>query len=451
MKKSVGVYTAISIVIANMIGTGVFTSIGFQVIDIHSVFSIMLLWVAGGVIALSGALTYGELAARMPHSGGEYYYLSRIYHPSIGFLSGWISLLVGFAAPVALASIAFSKYLSSVFPLIHGYHIENHVAAGIILLLTSIHAYNVKAGSYFQVSFTSIKIILISIFILSAFIIGGDRQTISIIPKMVDWKEIISPAFAVSLVFVTYAYSGWNASVYIASEINNPKKNVPKSLLIGTAVVLLCYVLLNYVFLYTSPMSQLAGQVEVGYISATNIFGNLGGRLMGLIISLLLISTMSAMIFAGPRVIKVMGEDMKAFRFFSYQNNNGAPVYAILLQCIITLIFIYTSSFESVLTYTGFTLNLFTFLTVAGIFVLRYRDKKNNVDDSKLTYKTWGYPFVPIIFLVISLWILVFLMKEKTTESLLGLATVLSGFIFYYLTTKFETDKKKFETNDEEN
>jgi APA family basic amino acid/polyamine antiporter len=437
LKKSIGVYTAISVVIANMIGTGVFTSIGFQVIDIHQITSILLLWVIGGFIALSGALTYGELAASMPHSGGEYYYLSRIYHSSIGFLSGWISLLVGFAAPVALASIAFSKYLSNVFEISASN--QSHVAAGIVILLTAVHAYHVKVGSYFQVTFTSIKILLILIFILAAFIIGNSAY----IPKMdllnFNWSEIKSPAFAVSLIYVTYAYSGWNASVYIASEINSPQKNIPKSLFIGTLIVMLLYVLLNYVFLYTCPIGQLKGQVEVGFISATNIFGSLGGKLMGMIISLLLISTMSAMVFAGPRVIKVMGEDMRIFRFFNYQNKNGAPVFAILLQCIITLIFIYTSSFEQVLTYTGFTLNLFTFLTVMGVFILRYKKRKNNMPTiDNIKYKTWGYPFTPILFLIINLWILGFLLKEKTMESLLGLITVMSGFIFYFLSVRFE-------------
>jgi basic amino acid/polyamine antiporter, APA family len=432
VKSKVGLITAVAIVIANIIGTGVFTSIGFQAANIPSEFPLIMLWVIGGFLALFGALSYGELASAMPHSGGEYYYLSRIYHPAIGFLAGWVSLIVGFSAPIALAAIAFGSYLNGVFPQIP----TVHSAGAIVILVTLVHSFNIKTGSAFQVIFTTIKVILILVFIIAGFLIANP-QDISLMPKAGDMGLITGNFFAISLIFVTYAYSGWNAATYIASEIESPSKNVPKALLIGTLVVMVLYALINYIFMLTTPLNEFVeklpdgsftGRVEVGLISARHIFGSTGGDVMGLIIATLLISTISAMIFVGPRVIQAMAKDLKILSFFSKNNRNDIPVRCILFQMALTLIFIYSSSFEVVLNYAGFTLNLFTLLTVLGLFVHRYKNKKRDYG-----YKTWGYPVVPVLFILLNLWILIYLLINKTVESVSGLATVAAGLIFFYL------------------
>ncbi len=431
MKKKVGLITAVAVVIANIIGTGVFTSIGFQAAVIQSGFPLIMLWVVGGVLALFGALSYGELASAMPHSGGEYYYLSRIYHPAVGFLAGWVSLIVGFSAPIALAAIAFGSYLNGVFPELP----IVHTAAAIVVLITLVHSFNLKTGSAFQVIFTTVKVLLILVFIIAGFLIAVP-QDISIMPKTGDLGHITGNFFAISLIFVTYSYSGWNAATYIASEIEAPARNVPRALFIGTVVVMALYALINYIFLYTTPISEfvsvnadgsLTGKVEVGLISARNIFGSTGGNVMGLVIATLLISTISAMVFVGPRVIQAMAKDIRVMSFFSKNNKNDVPTRCILFQSAITLIFIYSSSFEVVLNYAGFTLNLFTLLTVTGLFVYRHRNK-----NSEHSYKTWGYPVVPLLFIALNLWILTYLLFNKTVESVSGLATVLAGLIFYY-------------------
>ncbi len=419
-----GLFTITSFVIANMIGTGVFTSLGFQLMGIKTPFAIIFLWLLGGVIALCGSLVYGELGAAMPRSGGEYNYLTQIYHPVIGFLAGWISITVGFAAPVALASMALGTYTNKVFPELSSVW----VAISTLLVITAIHSWDVRQGSRFQNIFTIFKVLLIIVFIFCGFLITPFYQNITLIPDSVSWNEIISPAFAVSLIYVTYAYSGWNASSYIASEIKNPAKLLPKSLFLGTIIVTILYVLLNYTFLLTAPVNEMEAQVDVGYISAFHIFGKTGGDIMGMLISFLLVSSISSMVFVGPRVSQVMGEDYKLLQFLSLKNKKSIPVYAILVQSFISLIMIITGSFEAVLTYTGFTLNLFTFLAVAGIFVHRLRYK--NIERP---YKTFGYPIVPILFLVIMSWTLFFLLTEKTTESLLGLATVFSGLLLYFI------------------
>lgn len=417
----VGLLTAISLVVANMIGTGVFTSLGFQVAALPSVFSLLMLWVVGGVIALCGALSYGELGAAMPRSGGEYHLLTRIFHPIIGYLSGWISATLGFAAPTALAAIALGKYTQAVIPQIHG----THLAAAVVIVISAIHAYSVQIGSWFQNISTLFKVLLILLFIGAAFF-ARDHQSISAWPVMGDLDLISSPGFAVSLIYVSYAYTGWNAAVYIVGEIHDPSKNLPRSLFAGTLLVLILYVMLNFVFLYTVPMNELEGKVEIGFLSATGIFGAAGGELMSLVIAVLLVSTVSAMVFVGPRISMTMGEDMPTLKVLGKKSASGIPVNSILFQLVVTLVFIYTSSFEQLLIYASFMLTLFTTLTVLGVIVLRIKNPH-----LKRPYRTWGYPLTPIIYLVLNSWIMVYVFLDKTQESLIGMGIALMGLVVY--------------------
>ncbi len=423
----IGLLTAVSLVVANMIGTGVFTSLGFQVADIPSVFPLLALWIVGGIISLCGALTYGELGAALPRSGGEYHLLSTIFHPMLGYLSGWISATLGFAAPTALAAIALGKYTEVVFPEVPG----THLAAAVVVVSSIIHSTTIKIGSAFQNIFTIVKVLLIVLFIGTGFFVL-DPQPISVWPKAGDFQLITSGSFAVSLIYVSYAYTGWNVAIYIVGEIKQPFKNLPRSLFIGTLLVLILYVLLNYVFLYTVPMQNLAGVVEVGFLSAIGIFGQAGGEIMSLIIAVLLISTVSAMVFVGPRISMTMGEDMPVLKLLAKKSANGIPVNAILFQMLVTLAFIYTSSFEQVLIYASFMLALFTSLAVLGVFVLRFKRP-----DLPRPYKTWGYPITPAIYLLLNTWIMVYVFIDKTTESLIGIGIALVGLVIYLINHLF--------------
>jgi APA family basic amino acid/polyamine antiporter len=431
--KKLGLYTTIAFVIANMVGTGVFTSLGFQLSGISNSVSILALWIIGGIIALCGSLVYSELGASMPRSGGEYHYLSKIYHPYIGFLSGWVSITVGFAAPVAAACMALGGYTHLVFPVIP----SQLVAVAIIVIITFIHSYDIRFGGNFQNIFTSFKIVLILVFIVCGFVLTPHLQDLTPHLKAFTFKDLLSPNMAISLVYVCYAFSGWNASAYIASEIKNPQRTIPRSLFVSTLIVTALYFLLNFTFLLTTPASEMVGMKEVGLISAIHIFGLTGGNIMGMLISVLLISTISSMIFVGPRVSQVMGEDLKLLRFLSVKSKHQTPVYAILLQSAISVMLIITSSFESVLIYAGFTLSLFTFLTVMGVFI--HRAKYKTVERP---YKTWGYPVVPIIFLLVTGWILVFTFYGRPLESSLGLITVFSGSLLYFFNKRYENIHK---------
>jgi basic amino acid/polyamine antiporter, APA family len=431
--RRIDLSTATCIVIANTIGVGVFTSLGFQVTSITSGFALLALWVVGGIFAFCGALCYGELASIMPRSGGEYYYLSRIYHPIVGFLSGWVSVTVGFAAPIAAAAIALGQYLGNVVPGI------NAQVIGLIAVISIslIHTRNVRIGSYFQDISTILKISLILVLIACGFLVQP-FQPLSFSPSAEAFAEIFTAPFATSLVFVTYAYSGWNASIYIASDIKKPEKNIPRSLLLGTSVVLVLYVLLNFIFLLTTPINELAGQLDVGYVAANRIFGGMGRNIMGLLISFGLISSISSMTWAGPRVMQAIGEDIPLFRPLSKRNQNGVPIYAMLLQLAIVLFLILSSSFEAVITYLGFTLTLSACVTVLGVFVHRLR-----YPNISRPYQTWGYPFTPLIFLTVGLWMLVFIFHDKPAESLAGLGTILLGIPVYQWSQRQKENVKK--------
>ncbi len=428
MSKSVkiSISTAIALVIANMIGTGVFTSLGFQLLDLKSPFSIIMLWFVGGLLALCGALTYGEIGIIFPKSGGEYHYLSKLYHPLFGFLSGWVSVTVGFTAPIALAAVALGKYVTSIFPALSA----DILAVLVVIILTFIHSANLKKGAGFQRVTTIFKVIVIIVFILAGFFYQPTHAT-SLIADSNSINEIFSADFAVCLIFVSYAYSGWNASSYIAEEIENPEKNLPKSLITGTFVVTCLYILLNFVFMYSVPSDQLAGKVEIGFISAEHLFGSKIGNIMGIVIGLLLVSSISAMVMTGPRVSKAMGEDFNRLSFLAKTNNNNIPVIALIIQCLIAITLILTSNFESVLTFIGFTLSLFTFFTVAGIFIIR---KNNKVVTNN--YKTLFYPYVPVFYLLLNAWVICYTMYKKPLESTYGLIILLVGFVLWMLVKK---------------
>ncbi|PYL53352.1 MAG: amino acid permease [Verrucomicrobia bacterium] len=425
-RRTVGFFTACGIVVANIIGTGVFTSLGFQVADIHSGFALLMLWIVGGIAALCGALCYGELSAALPRSGGEYHFLSEIYHPAIGFMAGFISATVGFAAPVALAAMAFGKYFHGVFdfgsPIV--------LSFVLVWIVALFHFGNLRLGSAFQNIWTVVKLFLIAALIAAGLLIE-QKQPISFLPHAADTMSIFSGAFAVALVYVMYSYSGWNASSYIIGEVKNPQRNVPRSLLIGTIIVMVAYVLLNAVFLATTPQNEMSGQLEVGLISGRHIFGENGGRVVGAIICLGLISAISSMTWIGPRVTMSMGEDHWLLRFLGRKNAAGVPAKAVIVQLLIVNILLLTRSFELVIVYIQFALLLCSLLTVIGVVVLRV-----SRPEIARPYRVWLYPVPPIIFAAITIWMMIFLLRSKTTESVAGLGTVIAGFLLYFCAGK---------------
>jgi APA family basic amino acid/polyamine antiporter len=444
MKTRFSLTTATALVIANMVGTGVFTSLGFQVGTdasgrpvISSGLALLLLWILGGAIALFGALTYSEAGVLFPRCGGEYHYLTKMYHPAAGFLSGWISFLVGFAAPVAASSIALGNYLRSALALpermaggLSFVRVSSLIAIAVILLVTAIHATDKMFGAKFQNVITFFKVIVI--FGMGGLgLILGKSAHLSFALTRAAGHDILSPAFAVSMFFVTFSYSGWNAAAYVAGEIDKPSRNLPISLITGTLFVIAMYVLLNFIFLYTVPLPEIAGKLEVGFLFATRVFGTKGGQLMAGLISFLLLSSISAMVIAGPRISRVIGEDYYLFRGLGKSNRKDIPVTAIATQGVLSVIYILTATFEQVIVFVGFTLNLFTFMTVLGVMIMR---KKR--PDLPRPYRTLGYPVVPLLFLAIHIWILGYGLLYRPVESLAGIGITAAGLIVYAIEKK---------------
>jgi len=425
-RRTVGFFTACGIVIANIIGTGVFTSLGFQVADIQSGFALLMLWIVGGVAALCGALCYGELSAALPRSGGEYHFLSEIYHPAVGFMAGFISATVGFAAPIALAAMAFGKYFRGVFDF------GSPVLLSFVLvwMVALFHFGNLRLGSAFQNLWTIVKLLLVGVLIGAGLLIE-EKQPITFFPHAADTMSIFSGAFAVALVFVMYSYSGWNASSYIIGEVKNPERNVPRSLLAGTLIVIVAYVLLNAVFLATTPEVEMRGQLEVGLIAGRHIFGENGGRIVGAVICLGLISAVSSMTWIGPRVTMSMGEDHWLLRLLGRKNREGVPATAVLVQLLIVNLLLLTRSFELVVVYIQFALLLCSLLTVMGVIVLRA--SRPNVSRP---YRVWLYPLPPLLFAAITIWMMIYLLISKTTESVAGMVTAIVGFLLYFCAGK---------------
>lgn len=414
---------AIAIVVANMVGTGVFTSLGFQLLGLTDWRAIVALWLVGGLIALAGALTYAELASHLPSSGGEYHYLSALWHPRWGALSAWVSATVGFSAPTALASIAMGKYLQVYWPAVSA----QGAATSIILLLALLHATSMRWGARVQVIFTTAKVLVMIGIIAVAFALPSAEPLLVSLNGL--WAELGSQSFAVSLIYVSYAYSGWNAATYLAGEVKNPKITVPIALIGGTALVMLLYAGLNLSLLKLAPPAVLMGKVEVAAAAFTHRFGQEAGTLLSVLIAVLLVSTISAMSMAGPRLLAALGDAHNGLSWLAFRNKHNLPVGAIIIQTTIALAFVWTGTFEQVLVFSGGLLCLFTMLTTAAIFRLRIRVAQGLYPpDGSFRFKAWGYPIPPLVFLALNGYMLVFLALDRPTEMLYSLLLLLIGW-----------------------
>src|ERR1700704_6131396 len=390
--STVSVRVAIAIVVADMIGVGVFTSLGFQVKDIPSGFSILLLWTVGGVVALCGVFSYGELGAMFPRSSGEYNFLSRAFHPAFGFVAGWVSATVGFAAPGALAPMAFGEYGKSVLPGAP----PLALAVGVVWLVSLVQLGGIRHSSTFQLVATILKVVLIVAFLVAGFVVGTP-QPVSFAPSASDLGLIASAPFAIGLVFVMYSFSGWNAATYIIGEMRTPERSLPRALLVGTLIVIVLYVSLNAVFLHTAPIDKLSGQLDVARISGSYIFGEIGGRIVGAMICIGLVSSIRAVMWVGPRV-----------------------------QLAVLYLMLFTRSFGAVLDFIQIALLFCSFFTVLGVIKLRITQP-----DLPRPYRAWGYPVTPLVFLLVTAFMMYYLLTERPLQSFLGTLIMISGLLIY--------------------
>lgn len=414
--------TAAGLVIANMIGTGVFTSLGFQLIEVQNTWSILLLWTLGGGMALIGAMVYAELGTHFRKTGGDYIFLSETIHPSIGYLYAWVSLTVGFSAPIAIAAMAMNDYLSPIF--------NGSMIPGLLFLLAVplAHIVSVSRSAQFQDVMTLVKLAFVVVLIGLGFTFDPKLEIDSALLFDSSWQnELLLPGFSVSLIYVFYAYTGWNSAAYIIDEVDQPQRNLPKALIAATMTVMVLYILLHLVFLKHASLEQLSGQVQVAVIAFENLFGSTGAFWVSIFIGFQLIATISGYAWVGPRVTYAMAKDFKLWSPLARVNSNGIPVRAIYLNTVISLILFLTGSFEQVMLYTGFVLQLMGTVTIFSSLKIQ----------TNLGFRTPLKPVLQIIYILFSLGVMFYMLTERPIESLAGFGLLLIGLILFLL------DKKK--------
>lgn len=411
-KPKAGSAAATSLVVASMIGTGVFTSLGFQLLDYQVAPPILMLWIIGGLTALCGALSYAELASLLPKSGGEYHYLSEIYHPSFGFMSGLLSAVVGFAAPTALSALAIGSYVHGSFPDIPA----QAVAVVVIVLGAGAHSFSTSTSARVQTASTALKLLLILAFLIAAAVLPGKGDIEWSQPVSQTQRAMLEPTFAAALLYVFYAYSGWNAAVYGLEEWDRPEKTVRRALVIGTLIVMLLYVALNAAFLHAAPKAELTGVLEVGHVAAVSLFGSSVARWVSMLLAIGLFASVSALLWAGPRVLGAMGRDLPGLRWFA--PTAGVPTRALKFQAGLALVLVAVGNFDQLLTYTQVGLTLATSLSVFGIFILRrrvpYRLLKSTIP---------LYPLPPILFLCMTALVVVVSLIHQPWPAISGVVT----------------------------
>lgn len=436
LRRRLGLFPATSIVVANMIGAGIFTTTGLLMADLNNPLLLLILWVVGGAIALSGALSYGAVGAVMPEAGGEYVFLSRMYHPLLGFLSGWVSFIVGFSAPIAASSIGFSEYFHRVFPVLFDVDglsldfMKKFYSVLVILIFTAVHLRGIDFGAKVQNVLTILKVALVVGLILLGFSIGQGNMNHLFSGEhfrfdLTGWKTL-----GLSVMWIMFAYSGWNASVYIGSEIKNPEKNIPGSLLLGTGLVVLLYFLLNLLFIYAIPMHEMKDVISVGGMAAGNLFGVFTGRFFSLMIAFALFSSISAFIILGPRVYYAMARDGYFFSFASKVHPKyGVPWLSVIFQGGISIVILLSGTFDQILTYMGFSLGIFPVLVVFGLIRMRSQGLINQ--------KLPGYPISAFIYIAAGLGMMILSFMERPKETGVALLTVAVGIPAYFLFGKY--------------
>lgn len=459
LRRELTFTSAAALVVSNMIGTGIFTTTGFLAGDLGRPSLLFAVWLAGAAVAMAGCLSYSELGINFPRSGGEYVYLREAWGPAWGFLSGWISFFAGFSAPIAAGALAFVEYVGHFVPALAvsgggpaggassawpGIGYGHALAVGVVVAFAVINILGVRLAARIQNALTALKLAVLGTFLVMAFALGeGDFANYGLAAARTT-STSGAAQFAVSLIFVMFAYSGWNAATYVAEEMRTPERTLPRALAAGTALVALLYLALNAAFVYALPLEQMKGVVAIGARAAARLFGPAGGNVFSAVMAMGILSCVSAMVLVGPRVYYAMAQDGCFFRGAAQVHPRWqTPVRAIVFQTVAAAALILTGTFQALIYYIGFALILSAAMATAGIFRLRRRPGWK-----RLKVVSWCYPLVPAAFVGTSAWMLVYTLALRPRESLLGLATVAAGAVIYYL--KFRPATRTPTTAEEE-
>ncbi len=432
-----GLATAIFVVVSSMIGTGVLTTSGFTVALVGSNQLMLLLWVVGGILAVCGALTLCELAAAIPESGGDYVFLREAYGPVAGFLSGWVSFLIGFGGPIAASSAASAKYVLAPLQLdvAAAARVEVMIASGIVIGLGIIHCLGRRTTIRAQGTMTLVKLVILVALAASLLIAGYGRSE-----NLAD-RPAVTPGLlvtmAASLVYITYAYSGWSAAAYVAGEVTDPQRLVPRAILIGTGIVTVIYLALNTAYALALPAAEVReiaitqgfdAVAPIAQLAAARLFGLQIATPLSVAIGMTLVASVSAYVLTGPRVAAAMARAGHFPAIAGRVTPQGAPAIATAMQVAWALVLLWTASFEVILLYAGVGLAIFSMLSVAAVFVLRVRRP-----DLHRPFQMPGYPFVPAMYLLGTGLLTAAVCIERPVVAAVSIATILGGIPVYWL------------------
>lgn len=436
LSRKLRLFPLTNIVVANMVGAGIFTTSGLLLKDLGRPGVMLALWAVGGFVALCGALSYGELGAAMPRAGGEYVFLSRLFHPLAGFLSGWVSFFVGFSAPIAASAIGFSEYLARAFPGVFQPGIFPTASETVVLKkvcavliisgFTFLHTRGLELGARVQNALTALKVGLIVALVGAGFLSG--KGSLAHLGAGDGFALNFSglKTLGLALMWIMFAYSGWNASAYVGSEVRAPRKDLPLSLVLGTGIVMVLYLALNLFYIYSAGPAEMAGVISVGGLAAGKLFGGAAETVISVLIAFALFSSLSAFVIIGPRVYYAMARDGVFFRSVGRVDpRRGVPTRSICLQGAIAVVMVLFGTFDQLLTYMGFSLGLFPILAVVGVFKLR----RSGPGAVKLP----GFPVAPAVYILFGAAILFLSFLERPVESSVAVGTVLVGVPVYFI------------------
>jgi len=441
--RRLGTPSATALVVSNMIGVGIFTTTGFLAGDLGQPSLVLGIWLVGAALALAGALCYSELAVNFPRSGGEYVYLSEAWGPAWGFINGWVSFFAGFSAPIAAAALGIAAYLAVFVPALAADSTPFYtlplgfatltiggaqmLACAVVALFTAVNLVGIAQVAALQNVLTATKLIVVGGLLVLGFTIGqGDWGHFSEAATRTS-SAPLAGQFAVSLVFVFYGYSGWNAAVYVAEEIRDPERTLPLAMALGTLVVAALYAALNTLYIYANSLEDMKGVFAVGSQAATSLFGGRGGGLFSAAMAVALLATVNAMCMIGPRVYYAMARNGAFFSVAARVHPTWhSPWVAVLAQGACACILILTGTFRSLANYIGFTLFLFSALSVVALFKFRRRR-----DWKRSRWVSMAYPLLPTIYVAMNLWVFLYFVQLQGREALWSLLTVAAGALLY--------------------
>lgn len=443
LKRQLGLFDSVMIISGDMIGIGIFVTTGVIAETLPSPGGVLLIWIFGGLLALAGALSCAELSASLPYAGGDYVYIREAYGKFMGFLSGWSSFLVTFSGAIAFLAVGFTGFMAFFFPglgseeallslAIPGFPMKITLGTVfsiiVVALISALHCLGVRQGSVTQNILTTLKIgSLLGIIFLGLFF--GEGSVAHFAP-LFDWEKITNLSlFGAAFIPAIFAYSGWNAIIYIAGEVKEPERTLPRALLLANLIVIALYLAVNAVYIYGVPVAEMKGALRVSEAATTALFGRQTSAWITAMITVSILGALNVVTMIGPRIYYAMAQDGLFFRRLSRLHPKfGTPTSAIIVQAIWACFLIVTGTFGTLFTYVSVIIVLFSALTVGSVIVLRW-----NRPDLNRPYKLWGYPLVPILFILAHLWIAWGSLIEKPWETLWGVFVVGLGIPAYLI------------------